>query len=291
MKQAIIKFIKNHRYTGSKYTPEDFIKKLPFLELIIKKQPAVMVGVRSNENWFWRYGNFRNASALADDIAKVKRFAPGDAMYDYILNRFENRDGYGIIRPVPRKAEEQIDQKQYEEACKHYGVFSQSQTYESLAYKLIYCKDRGCTLSEAEAWDKFEKLLCEPLNFEEYSRVNEKFYGDPEELLKLGFYCTKGYFDLIEDMKVSLDTFRKSVPQLAEKCASLVVSEHKVGRLDTAWKNWIKLYDLFEAPEGTSAADKTSLFLNRQKLMNTIPDQVVYDVTDYGKAQALKGVN
>lgn len=276
MKQAIINFIKNHKYTGSKYTPEDFVKKLPFLELVIGKQPAVMVGVCSNDNWFWQYGNFRNASALADDIAKVKKFVPGDGMYDHILDRFENKDGYGINRPVPREAKEHIDKKQYEEACKYYGVFSQSRTYEELAYKLIYCKDRGCVLDEARAWNTLEKILCKPLNFEEYIRVNEVIYGDPEELLALGTYCTNTYFEVVRDMESTLKAFRGTIPYLAEGYTALVISEHKAGRLDVALQNWHKLYDLFAT---------------QQEYMQQIPDQVVYDVTDYGKSLTNKGVS
>ncbi|MEE1505109.1 MAG: hypothetical protein UGF89_12805 [Acutalibacteraceae bacterium] len=291
MKQAIVNFIRNGKYTGTKYGPEDFIKKLPFLEFIISEQPSVMVGMRDNDNWFWRFGNYHIKSKLADDIAKVKKFAPGDVMYDHILDRFENKDGYGINRPVPRETKEQIDQKQYEEACKHYGVFSQSRTYEELAYKLIYCKDRGCVLDEAKAWNILEKILCKPLTFEEYTRVNELIYGDPEELLALGTYCTNSYFELVRNMESALEAFRGSVPYLAEGYTALIVSEHKAGRLDVALYNWHKLYDLFEAPEGSSPKTRADLFAKQQEYMQQIPDQVVYDVTDYGKAQALKGVN
>lgn len=69
----------------------------------------------------------------------------------------------------------------------------------------------------------------------------------------------------------------------AERLLSLLLQAYKERNIYSAWKYWCGIYDLFEPPENATDDERMSLIAEQQKYISKIPDEAVYDITDYGK--------
>jgi hypothetical protein len=98
MKNAIYNLLKNGYYNGRKYTIDDMCKKLYFLKYIARADEVLQVRTKSNS--FWEYTNNDKRIELLHDLFRVHQFKITDNAYFHIINRFENGDGYGIVREV-----------------------------------------------------------------------------------------------------------------------------------------------------------------------------------------------
>lgn len=98
MKNAIYNLLKNGYYNGRKYTIDDMCKKLYFLKYIARADEVLQV--RTKSNLFWEHTNNDKRIELLHDLFRVHQFKITDNAYFHIINRFENGDGYGIVREV-----------------------------------------------------------------------------------------------------------------------------------------------------------------------------------------------
>ena len=96
MKNTIIRILKYGHYNGKKYNIEDVYKKIYFLQNVLEKNKYFPIAIKNNK--FWSKENLKNRAELIVDIMSVTRFSFTDTAYFHIVNRFENGDGYGIIK-------------------------------------------------------------------------------------------------------------------------------------------------------------------------------------------------
>jgi len=260
MKKTLINFLKNGLYEGSRFTGEDMIKKLPVLEHLIKPQPAVQIGVYSNDNIFWKYENEAKRLCLINWLENVWRFDAKDPWFSAIMTRYETGDAFGVLKPVFRAQKENISDETLEEVYNHFtsqGVKLPSywRFREGLTYKVVYCGQNGFRFMDAVNWYWCEMLLSEPINFIEYKVVDACVYDSPENLVKI--YLNDEYNQILGEMKTALQDYRAELPQKLDSMPKLILDD-----LDDYCEEGFleKLNFVFQAcepPEGASETDKT----------------------------------
>lgn len=99
MKKLIIGIL-SRGYSSSKQAPlANCVAFLYPLKYILEEPPVGLgMSVRCNHNPFWAAGNNQKRCELMRDIDGIRRHNITDGCYFRILNRFENGDGYGIIK-------------------------------------------------------------------------------------------------------------------------------------------------------------------------------------------------
>lgn len=105
MKKIIAGILRRGFTSSKKVTLKDCVEYLYPLKYILEESDLGQFGmsVRCNQNPFWSKDNSQRIMELHNDIMGIHRAHITDTCYFRILNRFENGDGYGIIRqPVKR---------------------------------------------------------------------------------------------------------------------------------------------------------------------------------------------
>lgn len=283
MKKAMLKFLSNGVYNGTKYTADDFIEKLFFLKMLIKEQSGVPMGILSNDNPFWFLQNESNRYELVQAIENVRRFSVNDTAFFGIINRFENGDCFGIRKPVPRSRVERLDEQQFTKACAFYGLKdSKIEEFRQHGYfKLIYCFEEYLPYQEFESWTILEEILETRINFVEYRFLDSLIYTFPKDLDML--YMTPEYCNTVLDLKAALSAERGLRLKKGNDLVNDIIQYHLVGSIDKAYECWLRLHALFTHCEGDSEQDIQYCQKNLQERLAQLSDEVVYDVTDYGK--------
>lgn len=282
MKTAILNFLRNGVYTGTKYTADDFIEKLFFLKNLIKVQSAVPMGVISNDNPFWFPPNKKNRDELIQAVENIKKFSVNDTSFFGVINRFENGDCFGIRKPVPRSRVEMLDEQQFTKACAFYGLKdSKIEEFRQHGYfKLIYCYEGYLPYQDFESWTILEEILEIRINFVEYRYLDSLIYTFPKDLDT--FYMTPEYCNTVLDLKAALSAERGKRLMKGDSLVTDIINYHIAGKLDKAYGCWCKLHALFTHCEGDSEQEIQYCQKKLQERLAKVPNQVVYDVTDYG---------
>lgn len=283
MKKAISNFLSNGVYAGTKYTADDFIKKLFFLKYLVDVRSGIQMGVLSNDNPFWLHTNKKNRDELIQAVENIQKFSVNDTAFFGIMNRFENGDCFGIRKPVPRSRVERLDEQQFTKACAFYGLKdSKIEEFRQHGYfKLIYCFEEYLPYQEFKSWTALEEILETRINFVEYRYLDSLIYTFPKDLDIL--YMTPEYCNTVLDLKAALSAERGLRLFKGDVLVRDIINYHVAGRLDEAYGCWLKLHALFTHCEGDTEEQIKDCQQMLQKRLAKIPSQVVYDVTDYGK--------
>ena len=86
-----------------------------------------------------------------------------------------------------------------------------------------------------------------------------------------------------EDKEEEMSDQYKAGMELRDK----IVNSYWDNDLESAYKYWCELYDLYPVAD-KSEEERVKSFSELNKIMDTIEDEVVYGVTDYGKEKSYK---
>ena len=287
MKKTIADFLSNGCYKGNKYNANDFIQKLFFLKYLIS-DTAVLKSVYCNDNPFWLPQNTTFREELIQAVQNIKRFSVNDTAFFEIIDRFENGDAYGIRKPVPRASVEPFDEIAFERACAWYNI-SQRYKKDKLEkhgyYKLIFCYEEGYDYQDFESWTAMEEILETRINFAEYRYLDSLIYTLPRDLDVL--YMSPEYCNKMLELKKALSAMRAKRPTVANKLVSDIRRFHQSGETDKAYSCYRALFDLFARCEGDSEEQVRKSLESMHKYLEKIPNKVIYDVTEYGKVNAV----
>lgn len=283
MKNAIINFLKNGCYQGTKYTAEDFIAKLEFLAFIIKRKDegAPDGGVWANDNWFWCYANYQNRVDLLYEVGLIKSFNKRDPQYNLLMDRYEHRDCYGIMFPVARSSIETVDFESINKTIGYYvskGVppsdrmLIKAEKDFSLQYKLVYCGKKEYPLSDVFDWDMCEKVLSSKLNYREYKVVCDTLYSSPEDLKDV--YMSSEYIEVVSGMQRALARYVLDLKKESELRVNDILYCYYAGNVQRSSDLLEELKSYYEHREGASKTEKEE----QNKRLDSYTAQIPVDV-------------
>ncbi|MEE1503313.1 MAG: hypothetical protein UGF89_03585 [Acutalibacteraceae bacterium] len=283
MKNAIINFLKNGCYQGTKYTAEDFIAKLEFLAFIIKKKDegAPEGGIWANDNWFWCYANRENRNDLLIEVELIKKFNTKDPSYNILMDKYKHRDCYGIMFPVTRSTIENVEAESLNKALGHYvskgtppwdRLFSKVEKSFYMRYKLVYCSERNYPLSDVLDWDMCERILSAKLNYREYKVVCDTLYGSPEDLKNV--YMSSEYTEAVSGMQRALTRYILDLKKESELRVNDILYCYYAGNVQRSSDLLDELKSYYEHREGASKTEKEE----QSKRLDSYTAQIPVDV-------------
>lgn len=97
MKKVITSILCKGYSRTKKHSVEEMSGKLYIMRFLLENDPVL--GIRHNDNPFWKPENNKNRSDLIGDVSSIHRFDVMDNAYFHIINRMANGDAYGIELP------------------------------------------------------------------------------------------------------------------------------------------------------------------------------------------------
>ena len=177
------------------------------------------------------YGSFLVNEAVKLRTKDDKQLVFLTMMHDQLSHFYESIGFSAIGDGVMLRDERSLDEKKFEEnfdkAFSHYSSIDKSMLDQhdylfSHGEKLVECYEIGVEvldLLDVDCWVRYENLLGECLNFEEYRAVNAVLDGDPHDIEETDTEMISVLKDALVACREEMKAFADRVAALDEKIA------------------------------------------------------------------------